>query len=803
MIYKKEEQKKNIDREITGQPDFTRDMYGNVWTACIKNSQVNLSDTLLCVENITAQEKHHFRTDRGRLQCLQINCDNYNRLWLVYCLNHEGHNKVKLMVISTEEVQLLSNINITEDYGKYRHPVFVIRDNLIYLAWESYEKKHSSIQFRRVVVDKNRIKEIELNPIETVTGGKSYRPCLIFDREGNLYLFYESYINDRYQLQVRVLTGKVRDFTLPFSIGYEKHNDLLPSVCQHQGKVLVAWENTQPLKKGYIWEKADGGKVVIPAFGHGWRVENRLGLRRISYNSDQDQLDIERLDLKYTDSFLDGFNINGSAGAPCIFTGSQGQIFLAYLDYNSDADNWEIIIKLYQDKEWIDVRNRQLFNNRRTPPSVFLNNKNKLYLYGSDSGQRFSEKIHLINLRVPENIKENIENANYKTNCYIKEKTIGLDDKGKTGSNQNREKLQESDEIEYQGSKLQLLWGDLHMHSNISPCSKHPAFHCTEIEEKYRYSQDVGRLDFAMVTDHDRMIDYDWHRTVEAARFNNFDGGFVSFNGYEWTSSMMKEHENYGHLNVLYLEEGPLLRCDEERSDTPPKLWNQLSGYRALTIPHHPSDIKHPVNWDYYNPEMEPLVEIFQVRGSYEADNCLHDPVQYGREVVSGHSVQDALELGYQLGFTAGGEHEGVGVTAVFAENLNRKAIFKALQARHTYGTTGARIFLDFRVNGYLMGEEIKFDIIKKDRSLHFMIRIKGEDQIKKITLIDNGNVLKSWNNPGDQKIELAWDKDMEDEILNEGLRQSHYYYLRVEQFDGEMAWSSPVFLQNVGDNSY
>ena len=50
------------------------------------------------------------------------------------------------------------------------------------------------------------------------------------------------------------------------------------------------------------------------------------------------------------------------------------------------------------------------------------------------------------------------------------------------------------------------------------------------------------------------------------------------------------------------------------------------------------------------------------------------------------------------------------GLAAVRAPALTREAIFDALHARRTYGTTGQRILLDFRVNDAPMGSEIALE---------------------------------------------------------------------------------------------
>jgi len=67
-------------------------------------------------------------------------------------------------------------------------------------------------------------------------------------------------------------------------------------------------------------------------------------------------------------------------------------------------------------------------------------------------------------------------------------------------------------------------------------------------------------------------------------------------------------------------------------------------------------------------------------------------------------NVKPTVSFDFDFGFTAGGEHEGVGVTGVYATDLTREAIFEALRERRTYGTTGDRIIVDWRLDGHPMG---------------------------------------------------------------------------------------------------
>jgi len=67
---------------------------------------------------------------------------------------------------------------------------------------------------------------------------------------------------------------------------------------------------------------------------------------------------------------------------------------------------------------------------------------------------------------------------------------------------------------------------------------------------------------------------------------------------------------------------------------------DQLDPDRALALPHHPGGNAHPVDWNAFDPAFAPLVEVFQVRGPYEYDNCPMHPALYGRNTVRKHSLQ-------------------------------------------------------------------------------------------------------------------------------------------------------------------
>src|SRR5690606_35344780 len=71
------------------------------------------------------------------------------------------------------------------------------------------------------------------------------------------------------------------------------------------------------------------------------------------------------------------------------------------------------------------------------------------------------------------------------------------------------------------------------------------------------------------------------------------------------------------------------------------------------------------------------------------------------------------------------------GLTCVLAEDLTREAIFAALRQRRCYGTTGARMHLDFTVDDRPMGEVIR----AAGDEVRVTARVRGVGPVERLQL--------------------------------------------------------------------
>jgi hypothetical protein len=383
------------------------------------------------------------------------------------------------------------------------------------------------------------------------------------------------------------------------------------------------------------------------------------------------------------------------------------------------------------------------------------------------------------------------------------------------------------------GKTYRVYFGDLHVHSILSP---DVVYKDDTPDALYQYAIETARLDFVAMTDHDCPpgLDTDsgeeWAAACAAAKNYHRPGSFVTYPAYEWSSgnglttlndflagkdrwAYQNDPTLFGHRNVYFPSDNVPKRVfavNHEESNTPEKLWARLDPFGAITIPHHPlGGPVPPLKWEHRNPAREPLVELYSLHGNSEADEC--SLRVYNSYLNGKHSVQHALGTGYRLGFIGGSDshrghaanptyddedmilllldfYKGVkaaggGLTAVYAETLTREAIWEALLARRTYATTGERMVVDLSIDGQPMGSELR-----ASHGVKLRARVVGTRPLGKLELVKQGQVARTWTGTSeDQTVEY------EDAATAAG---DVYFYLRATQADGEMAWSSPVWVE-------
>ena len=342
--------------------------------------------------------------------------------------------------------------------------------------------------------------------------------------------------------------------------------------------------------------------------------------------------------------------------------------------------------------------------------------------------------------------------------------------------------------IQYQGQILNLYFGDLHHHSDISVCNR-----CGDqsVEEGYQHMRDINRLDFACSTDHCYNLNaYLWTYLGKMARVNEQPDHFLTFLSEEWTSTFKETNAThpygfYGHRNLIFGDTYFPRFWRASNRQTPAEVWEELRALNAdfIHIPHQLADTGNcPTDWTFTDREAQPVAEIFQTRGSYEYHGT---PRQAERTTPPGYFIQDAWARGIVIGVIAAPDHGGgYGKACVYAPELSRKAILDALRHRRCYGTTAAKIFLDFRVADHLMGE---VSAAPASGPVTVKMHVLAAANIDRVEVCRNNRFLYV-NHPQGRECDLTF-------VDFSPLPERSYYYVRVIQKDDEIAWSSPVWF--------
>jgi hypothetical protein len=191
---------------------------------------------------------------------------------------------------------------------------------------------------------------------------------------------------------------------------------------------------------------------------------------------------------------------------------------------------------------------------------------------------------------------------------------------------------------------------------------------------------------------------------------------------------------------------------------------------------------------------LEPVVEIYQGdRNNYECEvaprgvtprQMAANPADTNNQIHPQGFVWNALAKGYRFGFESSSDHVSTHASYAIAlvKRPGREAILEAFRARRCYAATD-NLLLVVQCAGHLMGEE--FTLPGKPT---LEIRAAGTAAIVKLEIVRNNRYVYSAT-PNAPTLDLRWtDAEPPGGATN-------YYYVRVEQADANLAWSSPLWV--------
>jgi hypothetical protein len=129
----------------------------------------------------------------------------------------------------------------------------------------------------------------------------------------------------------------------------------------------------------------------------------------------------------------------------------------------------------------------------------------------------------------------------------------------------------------------------------------------------------------------------------------------------------------------------------------------------------------------------------------------------------------------------------------LLVDGFTREGMLEAIRRRHAYGATD-NILLDVTMETPEGNRHVQGDILYSGPRPRLRARIRGTSSIERFEVIKNNNVVYS-TNPGCQTCTLEYVDGDPDSAVS-AVNSEAMYYVRVRQFDGQLAWSSPFWVR-------
>ena len=731
----------------------------------------------------------------------QVAADAKGRLWVVWC-EQTGQSPEKsgnwdLYARALEDNQWGPLVRLTDDPRPDINPhVFSDAERNIHVVWQAHPENNGDIQYCRF--DSNAWSK----PLAVTADPESdWYPHGAVDSRGTVWIAFDSYRNGDYDVFLTSVTEGKPGPIVPIAASsfYEAH----PSVAATpDGRVWVAWE-----QGGHNWGKDQGYWLQRENRNQGTSLGSTRGVKVACYHDGQIW---SGPDIKLA---LPEDGRDRPTALAELAGGPDGRLWLRcrHLVRGQERPNgtftrgWTENVTYLTAEGWKAFVELPASAGRISVFSRLLPLKTGALLVAYSADARAVENYHrpIQDTALVMRIEKPAEEPGTPPLAAYEPPAPPA---GIAPWNASRE-VREVDAIRkarvaIEGKPHRIVRGDLHRHTELS-WDVGPGNDGSYLDF-YRYMIDVASMDFGSLTDHQGggHYAYWWWLTEKSADMYYLAPRFVPLYGYERSVSFP-----HGHRNILHPTRGvPIfpfqIRTDQRGvfpgigsgavldNDTK-LLYEYLHRSGGIAIPHTSATSSMGTDWRDNDPAVEPVVEMYQ--GCRFSSETLGAPRVYGADEPPDKApggfqqaglVWNAYEKGYRLGTITASDHGSTHISyaLVYTPENERQPIIASIRRRHTYGATG-NLIVDFQANGHFMGEEFA-----TNEKPDLVLRATGTANISEVRLIRNNEYIYT-TAPNKAEIEIKFT----DMAPKPGMNM---YYFRLLQEDGEVAWSSPVWVR-------
>ena len=191
-------------------------------------------------------------------------------------------------------------------------------------------------------------------------------------------------------------------------------------------------------------------------------------------------------------------------------------------------------------------------------------------------------------------------------------------------------------------------------------------------------------------------------------------------------------------------------------------------------------------DWRDSDPEVEPIVEIYQgYRSNFETLGAPRSPAAKGvgqflrglrlERLGEGRSSWACSPAPITFRRTSR-------TPDFYVDRIDRDAILAAMKARRSFAATD-NLFVDVRMGGHFMGESFQGAVAPLE------VYVAGTGPIAQVQVIKSNKIVYTAPGSGSEMRFTYTDQEPQ--------AGESYYYVRVEQQNGQLGWSSPIWVEN------
>ncbi|MBC8869672.1 MAG: hypothetical protein H8E44_09660 [Planctomycetes bacterium] len=699
--------------------------------------------------------------------------------WEIFCRKFTPA-KGRSTTTKADTEQWSDVVRVTEEAGSDFHVVSTTDSNgTVWLAWQGWREDNFDIHVASIGENGT----IQFTKVIPNTKANEWSPAITADASGNVFVAWDTYDKGDYDVRLQVIGNEPKTVTVAGSARFEARPCL---ACDAEGRCWIAYEEgDEQWGKDYSipveWGRNRG--EVDP--GYGLYVNRTIKVKCLHKNGKLLR-PAKRLEQVFGEDFV------GNKSLPRLIGDNRGGLWLLFRRHPkpgkiSGGEAWNSYAVRYDGGGWSAPRTLPNSSNLiDVRPALVSLSQNVLAVYSSDTRTRTQDRkqsdLFALDLEIAD------EAASPEQLQLVPDESADQAKVAVVHPNETADVARMRDfRIEIGGKTLRLLRGDFHRHTEYTAHRDGDGL----LEDSWRYALDAGGLDWLGNGDHDNGYghEFHWWQIQKYTDLMHNPPGFVAVQSYERSNRFPDGHRNVimPRRGIRPLPRGSLKGTPEEGTPDTKLLYDYLKRFGGMCAS-HTSGTGMGTDWRDNDPDVEPVVEIFQgCRQNYQSYEHLGAPRAAPKTPKPGRHdagyVWNALAKGYRLGFQSSSDHFSTHISyaIVLAEDSSRGAIIDAFQKRHCYGAND-NCLLIVRSGDHLMG-----DVFQTNQRPTLEISVHGGKPIAKLHVIRNNKYVYS-TEPNKMEFDLRYtDADAEP--------GQSYYYVRAEQSDGNLAWASPLWI--------